>query len=302
MILFLTGASGFLGSQIFYGCSKYFQIITLGTKANNVIQCDLTNQQPKIENVHAVIHAAGKAHNYPKTEEEEQAFFDVNVKGTKNLLKSLEHLKIEKFIFISSVSVYGLEKGELIEENTPLLGCSPYALSKIQAEQLVLSWCKSKQIPYLIIRLPLVVGPNPPGNLGKMIKAIRQGRYIRFAKGESRKSMVLASDVASLFGRWLKSNNAVSGIYNLTDGYHPSFFEMEEALRKVLGKCYIPSLPHYLVYLLAKIGDRFSFFPLNSEMMNKITNSLTFSDERAIGELGWKPKRVIDSIQILNKN
>jgi hypothetical protein len=53
---------------------------------------------------------------------------------------------------------------------------------------------------------------------------------------------------------------------------------------------------------LAKIGDRFSFFPLNSEMMNKITNSLTFSDERAIGELGWKPKRVIDSIQILNKN
>jgi nucleoside-diphosphate-sugar epimerase len=299
MNLLLTGASGFLGSQLYAACSSCFHVITLGTKAVNAIQCDLSNEQPNIQNIQAVIHAAGKAHTYPTTEEEKQAFFSVNVLGTENLLKSLEDVNIEKFIFVSSVAVYGLEMGYLIDERNPLLGLSPYALSKMKAEQAVISWCKVKQIPYLIVRLPLIAGPNPPGNLGKMIWAIRQGRYVRFAHGESRKSMVLASDVASLFIKWLKDKKSVSGIYNLTDGYHPSFFELEEAFKNAFGKSWIPSLPHYITALLAKIGDRFPFFPLNSELMNKITNTLTFSDEKAVIELGWKPHRVLEAIPSL---
>lgn len=294
MNILLTGASGFLGTTIKTICEKKHKVITIGRQKDNDIVCDLATQNPKLDNVDAVIHAAGKAHIYPKTEAEKQAFFDVNVTGTKHLLESLEHLNIKHFIFVSSVSVYGLGQGEQIAEDIALKGNSPYALSKIQAEQLVVDWCNQKQISYLIVRLPLVVGPNPLGNLGKMIDAIQRGRYVRIAKGNARKSMVLASDVAALFESWVSRLTPTSGIYNLTDGHHPTFYELEEALKVKFKKRTIPTVPLFLATLMGKFGDTFSFFPVNSQTIEKITCTFTFSDNKAMQELHWKPTPILD--------
>lgn len=294
MNILLTGASGFLGTAIKTICEKKHKVVTIGRQKGNGIVCDLATQNPTIDNIDAVIHAAGKAHIYPKTEAEKQSFFDVNVTGTKHLLESLEHLNIKHFIFVSSVSVYGLGRGEQIGEDVALKGNSPYALSKIQAEQLIVDWCKQKQIPYLIVRLPLVVGPNPLGNLGKMIDAIQRGRYVRIAKGNARKSMVLASDVASLFERWLSASIPNSGIYNLTDGHHPTFYELEEALKVKFNKRTIPTVPLYLATMMGKFGDRFSFFPVNSQTIEKITCTFTFSDAKARKELNWSPTSILN--------
>ena len=58
------------------------------------------------ERYDVVFHAAGKAHSIPKTEAEKQAFFDVNLQGTKNLYAALEKAGIPTaFIFVSSVAV-----------------------------------------------------------------------------------------------------------------------------------------------------------------------------------------------------
>jgi len=210
------------------------------------------------------------------------------------LLQSLENNPISKFIFVSSVSVYGLGKGEAINEETPLLGNSPYALSKIQAEALIEDWCTKKNIPFLMVRLPLIVGPNPLGNLGKMMDAIQQGKYVRIAKGNARKSMVLASDVALLFKQWIEAENSLAGIYNLTDNFHPTFYELEEALKIKFNKKWIPTIPTFLANILGKLGDRFSFFPVNSQTIQKITCMFTFSDAKAQQELNWKPTPVLD--------
>ncbi len=296
MTILLTGASGFLGSQIKTICEKKHKVITIGRQSNNDIICDLATQNPKLDNIDAIIHSAGKAHVYPKTEAEIKEFFDVNVEGTKHLLQSLENNPISKFIFVSSVSVYGLAQGELINEETPLNGTSPYALSKIQAEQLVTNWCKAKQIACLIVRLPLVVGPKPLGNLGKMMDAIRRGRYLRIAKGDARKSMVLASDIANLFERWLTATNAVSGIYNLTDEHHPTFFELEEALKEKYNKKSIPTIPIWLAKWMGKVGDRISFFPVNSQTIEKITCTFTFSDAKARRELNWTSHPILEHL------
>ncbi len=295
MTLLLTGASGFLGAELIAACKVGHHILTLGRQAKNDIQCDLSTRIPTLDKpIDAVIHAAGKAHVYPKTEAEKQAFFDVNVKGTEHLLAVLEYMPLQRFIFVSSVSVYGLGKGENINEDTPLRGQSPYALSKIQAEQLIVNWCEKKQIPYLIVRLPLVVGPNPLGNLGKMAQAIQKGTYLRIAKGNARKSMVLASDVATLFLQWLSTEHPHSGIFNLTDGHHPTFFELEEALKSKYNKRRILSIPTWLAYSMGKLGDRVSFFPVNSQTIEKITCTFTFSDEKARRQLNWNPTPILD--------
>jgi nucleoside-diphosphate-sugar epimerase len=294
MKVLLTGALGFLGREVYKGLSTDYDVISLGRQSQNTVICDLTQEKPLISGcIDAVVHAAGKAHVVPKSREEAQAFFDTNLQGTKNLLASLDNAEVTKFVFISSVAVYGLEEGELINESTTLDGNTPYAASKIEAEKVVLDWCTLNNKEYLILRLPLIVGSNPKGNLGKMIDAFKNGKYARIGKANAQKSMVLASDVSALILSWLTNENRNSGIYNLTDGYNPSFFEVEEALKKYLDIKWIPKIPKFAIDLVGKVGDVVSILPVNTATVRKITKSFTFSDEKARQELGWKPNPVL---------
>ncbi|MCZ6692897.1 MAG: NAD-dependent epimerase/dehydratase family protein, partial [Bacteroidetes bacterium] len=162
----------------------------------------------------------------------------------------------------------------------------PYAKSKIQAEKLLVKWSKKQHVKMGILRLPLVVGKNPPGNLGSMIRAIKSGKYFRIGQGESRKSMVVIEDVTKCIPKLAE----VGGIFNLTDGYHPSFQEIEDTIASVIGKK-ILNIPYPLAKVLALIGDMTGdVFPLNSGTLTKITKTLTYSDTRAREKLDWDPQ------------
>ncbi|MGY0038959.1 NAD-dependent epimerase/dehydratase family protein [Pedobacter sp. NJ-S-72] len=224
-MMLLTGASGFLGKIIRLKYQK--RIITLGRSAAEDVVCDLSQQIPAIPKVDIVVHAAGKAHSsVPKTEAEIQEFYNVNVKGTINLLTALSNAEQlpASFVFISSVAVYGLESGENINEDAPLNAVDPYGKSKITAEELVQDWCTKNNVVCAILRLPLIAGTNPPGNLGAMINGIKKGYYLNIAGGKAKKSIVLATDVTEI----LLKTAEIGGIYNLTDGYDPSFAELAD--------------------------------------------------------------------------
>ena len=296
----LTGSNGFLGRVLESSLSNNTVIHTLSKSSgefnvNLEIQIPIFNQQFDI-----VIHAAGKAHSFPKSKEDRDAFFSVNLQGTKNLLKGLENYKLPKsFVFISSVAVYGLSEGYLINEQSELNAIDPYGKSKVQAERLVLQWCTENNVTCSILRLPLVVGLNPPGNLGAMIKGIRKGYYFNIAGGSAKKSMVLASDVA----KYLLKASEIGGTFNLTDGYHPSFFEFSENISRQLGKKSPKNLPLWLAKVLAQFGDLFGAkAPLNSNKLSKITSDLTFNDSKARTAFGWDPTPVLDGFKIFDKN
>ncbi|WP_296704958.1 NAD(P)-dependent oxidoreductase [Algoriphagus sp.] len=287
MIILLTGASGFLGHEIFDTLKSEHEVITLGRSDSNNIKSDLSHEIPNLPKSDIIIHAAGKAHTIPKTPEEEKDFFQVNEEGTKNLLKGVKELP-KLFVLISTVAVYGVEQGENISESYALKGVTPYALSKIKAEKVVQEWGENMGVNVLIFRLPLIAGPNPPGNLGAMIKAINGGYYFRLGNGLVRKSMVLGRDIAKVIPGLLGK----SGIYNLTDGIHPSLKELDQYLASLKSKK-VKNLPIRPLEIAAKIGDLVPMFPLNSYRVNKLKYSLTFSDEKARKELNWNPSPVI---------
>lgn len=289
MNILLTGANGFLG-KIIQEVLKDNTIITLGRTKATVI-CDLANAVPDLPAVDLVIHAAGKAHIVPVTAKEKLSFFEVNVNGTKNLLDALTLRLPKAFVFISSVAVYGKEQGEQIDEESPLQAIDPYGKSKIEAEKLILDWCKTYLVTCTILRLPLLVGLNPPGNLGAMIKAICKGYYVSIYGGKAKKSMVLATDVAKL----IPIVTPIGGIYNLTDGYHPNFSELSSVIAKQLNKKIPYNIPLWLAKFMAIFGDVLgSKAPINSNKLNKITSDLTFDDSKARKLLNWQPIRVLD--------
>ena len=236
MKILLTGSSGFLGKYIYKSLSINNKIDTL-SRNNSTYNIDLSNKIPDFKtSYNMVIHAAGKAHDQSKEAVINKLFYKVNVLGLKKLLLGLEKIGVpSKFVFISSVSVYGLSKGTNISESFELLAKDDYGLSKIEGEKIVKTWCKKNNVKYLILRLPLLVGINPPGNLGAMIKSIKMGYYFNINGGKAKKSMVMADDVSEII---LKASE-IGGTFNLTDGNHPDFNQLGYSIAKQLNKKYV---------------------------------------------------------------
>jgi nucleoside-diphosphate-sugar epimerase len=295
MNILITGSNGFLGKYICdafnekkvaydnIGRNSYNNIIFDFEKDNNLILNNLYS---------SVVHIAGKAHFVAKNEADVASFHKINVEGTNILLKALENqTNLKQFVFISSVAVYGLSEGNLIDENYELQAKDPYGLSKIQAEKLITDWCKNHGISFYVLRLPLIIGNNAPGNLGAMVNGIKNNRYARIGNGYAKKSMVMAKDIAYL----ITNLEGESGVYNLTDGYHPSFKELEDKIGNFYNKKII-ALPNMIAIILAKVGDFMgNKAPINSLKLKKITATLIFSDEKARKNLNWNSNKVLES-------
>lgn len=290
----LTGASGFLGRQLYAWMKDHgYQVQRVGRTQSEVI-CDLAHAVPNLQTpADWVVHAAGKAHSIPQSEAEKADFFAVNLHGTRHLCQGLEKTILPRqFVFISTVSVYGREAGEGLPETTPLAGDSPYARSKIEAEVFLQRWCAERDVPLAILRLPLVAGPQAPGNLGAMVAAIQAGRYFNIGGGKARKSIVMASDVAAI----LPKLEGVHGIFNLTDGEHPQFGQLAAHIARHLGKKPPRTLPAWVAWPLALAGNLLgTHFPLNTSKLRKMTSTLTFDDTNARHTFGWTPTRVLSA-------
>ena len=298
----VTGGSGFLGRQVLPSLVTEATVTVLSRRPVErffTIATDLTAPDLDLGDkfFSTVYHLAGWAHCVPRTEAEREMFFRVNAGGTRNLLRALErtgHLP-EVFVLISTVAVYGVETGTLLDESTPCRAGDAYGASKREAEEAMTEWGQRQGVRTAIVRLPLVAGPGAPGNLGAMVRGLRRGTYVGLGSGAARRSMVWAAEV----GRILPKIARVGGVFHLTDGHHPSFAELEAALAKALAKKSPWRLPLGVARLGAWTGDRLNQWtrwnvPLNTRSLTKMTSTLTFSDERAAKELGWNPSRVVD--------
>lgn len=296
--LLFTGASGFLGYNTLPLLIKQYETVhTMGLTDADDIKVNLAKEVPPI-NTHydVVLHACGKAHVVPRTEAEKQAFFDVNYQGSVNLCAALEKVGVPKsLVFISTVAVYGCESGELITEEHPLNGEIPYAKSKIMAEEYLTQWCEKNGVVLGILRPSLLAGKNAPGNLGAMVNGIRKGFYLNIAGGKVKKSILMAEDIAHLLPLVAEKG----GIYNVCDTYQPSFGQIAESVARQLGKRKPISIPYWMALCMAKVGDLLgSKAPINSLKLKKITESLTFSNEKARKELDWEPMDVLTNYKI----
>lgn len=296
--LLFTGGTGFLGKNVMPLLQKNYEVTTCGITSEDIIKVNLAVSVPELPvQYDVVLHAAGKAHVVPKTEEEKKLFFDINYQGTRNLCKALERVGVPKaLVFISTVAVYGCEYGELITEEHELDGDTPYANSKIMAEEYLTKWCSEHGVVLGILRPSLLAGKNAPGNLGAMVNGVKKGFYMNISGGKVVKSVLMVEDIARILPLVAKKG----GIYNVCDTRQPSFGEISESVARQLGKRKPISIPYWMAWCMAKVGDLLgSKAPINSDKLEKMTKSLTFSNEKARRELGWEPLDVLDNYKII---
>lgn len=295
--LLFTGGTGFLGRNIMPILDRWYEVTTCGLTSDDEIKVNLAKEIPVL-NTHydIVLHACGKAHVVPKTDSEAQAFFDVNYQGTINLCAALERVGVPKsLVFISTVAVYGCDSGELITEEHPREGNTPYAKSKIMAEDYLIDWCRKNKVTLGILRPSLLAGKGAPGNLGAMVRGVRKGLYMNIAGGKVVKSILMVEDIAHILPLIAEKG----GIYNVCDSSQPSFGQISASVARQLGKRKPVSIPYWVAWCMAKAGDLLgSKVPINSYKLQKMTKSLTFSNEKVRNELNWEPLDVLENYKI----
>ena len=166
MNVLITGINGYIGSYLYnnlrfnnkYGI--YGTSITDKKKIKkNLFKLDLTkkiNLKTKKLKVDCIIHCASKSPYHRET----KSNFNKNILITENLISLATNLKIKKFIFLSSNSIYKNINSNNIKENARLKKIGLYAKSKIKSEKMLISWSQEENIKVIIIRLPGVVGTN----------------------------------------------------------------------------------------------------------------------------------------------
>ena len=295
--LLFTGGTGFLGKNIRPILDKMYEVTTCGITSEDMVKTNLAKEVPRLEQHYdVVLHACGKAHVVPKTEAEKQAFFDVNYTRTVHLCDALEKVGPPKaLVFISTVDVYGCESGELITEEHQLEGETPYAKSKILAEEYLTKWCGMHNVVLGILRPSLLAGKDAPGNLGTMVNGVKKGFYMNIAGGKVVKSILMAEDIARIMPALVEKG----GVYNVCDTFQPTFGQISKSIAEQLGKSRPICIPMWMAKCMALAGDLLgTIAPINSYKLEKMTKNLTFSNEKARKELGWEPLDVLTNYKI----
>jgi len=240
----ITGASGFLGSEIVrQALAANLPVVTTDklpkavTSDLNIYPADILNPaslKPIFRGVSGVIHSAGLAHIFNKSNAASAPFKLVNEIGTANSVRAAADAGVRHFVLISSVSVYGGSRNGGAEDS----GCwpqGPYAESKYNAEQRASEIAEASGMGLTILRLATLFGEGDPGNVARLMRTIDRGRFIWIGNGSNRKSLLHREDAARVCLAVVQSRAAGVNVYNVS-APPCTMREVVECLATALGK------------------------------------------------------------------
>ncbi len=163
-------------------------------------------------------------------------YYDVNVKGTKNVLKAMDNAGVKNIIFTSSVAIYGLNKKNPNEAH-PEDPFNHYGKSKWQAEMAIKEWYENdpNNKTVTIIRPTVIFGERNRGNVFNLLKQISSGRFLMIGKGKNKKSMAYVGNIVAFIKSRLDKNELGFNVFNYTDKPDLSMTELVKVIENKLN-------------------------------------------------------------------
>lgn len=299
----ITGANGFIASHLAQrllsrGCQvrgtarRPEMAAWLAEQGVDIVQADLADRESLIraaKGCGAVVHAAAWTGG-PELSPEQA--WRTNVNGTGNVLAAAAAMGVERFIYVSSVAVYGLNRAPVIDESaeTPPVG-QLYPDSKIAAEGLV----RESGLPVVIVRPASTYGPRGTAWTVGPVEAIRHNRLTLLGRDDGLVTPGYIDNVVD--GLWLTLVHpaAAGRTFNLCDDRSVTYREFYLAYARMLGRETLPTLPAWTVRmartrpvnLARRLAGRQTIGPWSLHFRS---NPSRFSVERAKGVLGYVPR------------
>ena len=264
-----------------------------------LVQGDMLDQravQRAVNGVDVVFHLAAKLHINNPDSALEGEYQRVNVEGTRLLLKSAVGAGVRRFVYFSSICVYGASQPKVVfgEEAVPAPQ-TIYARTKYEAEKLVLDSAPRQPPIGVVLRLAAVYGPSMKGNYPTLIRALRKGRFWPLGKGTNRRTLVHEQDVVAAALLAAEKPQAAGHLYNVTDGQVHTFNNILAAISQALDRqppqYHLPAAPVRL--LAGMMEDAFHLVhcrsPIGRSTVDKLLEDIAVSGDKIQQELGFRP-------------
>ncbi len=206
-----------------------------------------------LEGADTVIHLAAKNIDLDGT-----GFERINVGGTACLCSAAQETGCSRFLYVSSVGVYGHRRFEEADETTPVCPDTAFSRSKAEAEKIVLEAHRKGGFQAVILRHRFVYGEGDRYVLPRMIRAAQKMPFL-LNHGKAEMSFILAEDLAGIIGRFACEaiQSDALPVYHVTDGCPVSLKEVIGAICDAYGlDPPVRSLPYGLLYPPVKLFEK----------------------------------------------
>ncbi|MGM0858926.1 MAG: UDP-glucose 4-epimerase family protein [Pseudomonadota bacterium] len=231
-----------------------------------------------------IIHAAGRAHILrDKVCDPLAEYQEINVEGTLNLARQAVQAGVRRFIFVSSIGVNGCVSRKPYTELDDPEPSDFYSQSKWEAEQGLWEIAKFTGMEIVILRPPLVYGPNAPGNFGSLVKFIDRGVPLPLGAINNRRSLVALDNLVDLIITCVGHPAAANQVFLAGDGVDLSTTELLRGVGQAIGKParLIPVPAGMLMLGASLLGKKW--------VAQRVLGSLQVDISKARNLLGWEP-------------
>lgn len=259
MKILLTGADGFIGSHlaerlvsdghtvralVMYDALGRAGLLPAGLDLE-VFPCDIRDRgrcQAAVQGREVVLHLAALV-GIPWSYCSPAAYVQTNVQGTLNLLEAAVQCGVGRFIHTSSSEVYGTARSVLMTEDHALRAQSPYAATKIAADQLALSYHYSFGLPVSIIRPFNTYGPRQSlrAVIPTIIAQLLYGRdEIKLGSLKPTRDFTYIDDLVAAYVAMLASDDCFGEVVNIGSGFAISVRNLAETINVMINGPDIP--------------------------------------------------------------
>ena len=311
MKLLVTGGTGFIGSHLAEeGRRRGAEVVVLGLtdrpeeQANaelltrlgaEVIPGSITDAELCRRAARGATHIFHLAVAMREGGKTDKFFESINLDGTRHLLEAATAERVERFVYCSTIGIYGHRAPGITTEESPLSPGNIYERTKVVAERLVRDFAENCALPSVVLRPADVYGPRDQ-RLLKMFKGVSRGRFPLFGGGEGRRHMVYVDDVVSAFFKACEREEALGEGLIVAGPRACTLRELLDQVTAATGKkrygIRLPLAP--MLGLAAVVEDVSSALaidpPIYRRRMDFFHSDSAFDTSRARRVLGWEPQ------------
>jgi nucleoside-diphosphate-sugar epimerase len=299
----VTGGQGFVGKALaFDASSKGFNVRVSTRQAVNISHTNFalfqvadlgptTDWSVALQDVDALVHCAGRAHVLKDAVADPLAAFRiVNFDGALNLAQQAVKAGVKRFVFISSIGVNGSQTsvGKPFSESDKPEPHNAYALSKLEAEQGLMQIAAETGLEVVIIRPPLVYGPNAPGNFGSLMRAVQRGWPLPLGAVHNQRSLVALDNLVDFIVTCITHPQAANQTFLVSDGQDLSTTELVRGMAQAAG---VPArllpVPVWALQAGATLLGK-------GDAVQRLCGNLQVDISKARSLLGWIPPVTVE--------
>ncbi|MFO7956948.1 MAG: NAD-dependent epimerase/dehydratase family protein [Candidatus Brocadiia bacterium] len=310
MKILVTGASGFLGGHVcellierghdprgmVRPTSRTGLLEKLGVEMAVADLKDPDALARAVEGVEAVVNTASTMSGPP------QEYEAATMQGTRALMEAARTAGVGRFVHISSVSVYPLEKTaaeQPIAENEPFeersLFLTSYVRSKIASDRIAREFAAGEEMGVIILRPGILYGPRGEWKLPRLGYALGRRRVLVVGRGKITLPVCYVKNCAAAALRGIEAEDVSDGVFNIVDD--EAFTQLEylrRLKRDVRPRLRIHRVPYWLMRALGAcigVGTRLLGrpSPIHPVVLKQCVTPTWYSNSRAKEILGWRP-------------